>query len=189
MKALQAMLEVFIQMVMSLLRLFGLGSGGGMGSNMVAKAPPKPGKDASNPAGSGESGLSLAHKMALGQIETVLAFASTAADKRKDFDLSKMRPIQQAWLRACDEKTLASLQSMDPVAALDFVLAETAKAKGAMTRHLPKETRLHLAKSNLSIVEEMASEGLLNRGRKKDKDDQQPRRRLAATPSFGLAMG
>jgi len=133
-------LKLILALVNSILRIFGIGPAGGFGT-IVPKAPKSGTGDSLNPSQSNRRGLTLEQKLANCPIATIIAYAAAPKEKRGAINLSQLPVVQRAWLKACDEETLQSLAKMHADEAVDFVLAETAKAKSKMLMHLPHRER------------------------------------------------
>ncbi|WP_395517520.1 hypothetical protein [Pseudorhizobium flavum] len=181
MKMIEDVVASILRMIGNVFRMFGLGGSAGGGRQVAPKTPDKVSAQAKE-AAAGKSEMSMDHKMAAAVIGTVFAYATTPAAKRKDFDLSSLTSIQAAWLRAADDKTLDRLAKLEPAEALELFVKETAMAKAAITKHLPKDIRRAIVRGNPDADREMA---MKMRGPRRKQREERPRR---PAPSFAMTM-
>lgn len=183
-KAIRALLEAILRMIASFLKaLFGIVMpAGGTGGVMVPQAPAIEKNAAKHGTAELGHGFDYSPEQKATITAAILAFAGAPRDLRKDIDLTLVPALQKAFLNACDEKTLVALSKMEPDKALDFVLIASAKAKTAMTKHLPRDERLRIAREAPAVADEIMME---EREKRQSNRPQQQR----AAPGYRFAMG
>lgn len=176
----QKTLETIMKIVAAMMRMLGLG--GGSGERQIApKAPTR--EEANADVASAEKGADLARKLGLTPVEKLVTYIGLSNEQRKNFDLTGLSPIQQAWLKAADEKTLEKMSKMDTGELAKFFMHETAQAKRAMTMPLPKKLRDAIDLERSEAAQESAPEA-----RRPKRKEREPARSFAPSPRFAMAM-